>query len=99
MIVQKASGRLNHPDVAQILNTIGWIMSGSARLDDAADHFEHALEICRVNKMGAEHVVVRRLSASEGINNARIALSAARTDEAQVRSQKRKFYKCVKIVE
>ena len=36
MIVQKASGRLNHPDVAQILNTIGWIMGGSDRLDEAA---------------------------------------------------------------
>ena len=37
-----------------------------------------------MNKMGAEHPVVKRLSASEGVNNARAALAEGRREEAQV---------------
>ena len=60
-IVVNASGLVNDPDIAAILNTLGWILSGDGRHEDAEDQFERALHICASNQFGDDHPVSRRV--------------------------------------
>ena len=83
-IIQNASGKLNDPDIAAILNTLGWIHGCSNRAEEGDEYFDRALHICTDNAFGDSHPITMRVKAGFFVNTARRALAAGLIEDARV---------------
>lgn len=83
-IIQNASGKFNDPDIAAILNTLGWVYGCSNRTQLADEQFERALHICSENKFNDDHPVMMRVRGGFFVNTARRSLAAGQPEDARV---------------